>query len=257
MYLQMISRLTKFLFPALNILLVLIIAALVTFGTRTWVIPTYPDKVDIDRVAYVPKTLEPLAINGKVNHAKAINTVVQGNLFRKDRIEFSPPVQVRKVVHEPVSPTLPPPDLMLKGVLLSGSKKIAFIEGSYFVKEGIHGVKKKLLNRKGYPLGAKIGSFELTEIEKTKVILHNNKRVVLIVNLMQRPKEKIIHRFGNTLVQKDKNFDPESIKKVSPPLPSTQTTLKQSSPARSKNQPSQSKGFWTRFKREEGQTKQE
>jgi hypothetical protein len=161
------------------------------------------------------------------------------------------------MVHEPAAPTLPPPDLKLKGVLLSGSKKIAFIEGRYFVKEGIHGIKKKPLNRKGYPLGTKIGSFELTEIEKNKVILRNNKGVVLIVNLMQRPKEKIIHRVDNTLVQKDKNFDPESIKKVSPPRPSTQAILKQSNSARSKDQASQSKGFWTRFKRDDGQTKQE
>ncbi len=245
----------KIIFKTVNILLGLTIVILTIITANMWIAPKYSDRVSVNLVSHELKTLEPLVLNGKVNHAKAINTLVQGNLFRKDRREFSAPVQVRQMVNEPASPTLPPPDLNLKGVLLSGSKKIAFIEGSYFVKEGIHGVKKKLLNRKGYTLGAKIGGFELTEIEKTKVILLNNKEVVLIVNLMQRPEEKIIHRAGNTLIQKDKNFDPESIKKVSPSRSSSQTTLKQSNPARSKDQVSQSKGFWTRFKREEGQTK--
>ncbi|RLD25082.1 MAG: hypothetical protein DRI70_07600, partial [Bacteroidetes bacterium] len=154
--------LMKNVFPAINIVLALVIVTLTTIAANTWIVPNYPDNGNGDLIAHVPKTLAPLVLNRKVNHAKAINTVVQGNLFRKDRKEFSPPVQVRQMAHEPASPTLPPPDLKLKGVLILGDKKIAIIEGDYPIREGDQAVKKKPLNRKGYLLGSRIGSFELT-----------------------------------------------------------------------------------------------
>jgi hypothetical protein len=250
----------KVFMKTMNIFLALTIITLTIIIANTWIVPKYSDSVNLNVVAHEPKTLEPLILNRKGNNAKAVNAVVQGNMFRQDRREFNPPVQVRQMVPGSASPTLPPPDLKLNGVLLSGSKKIAFIEGNYPVRAGIQGNNKKLLDRKGYPLGAKIGDFELTEIKKTKVTLKNNKGVVLIFNLEQRPEEKIIQRIGNTLIQKDKSFDPESIKKVSPPRPSSKTTQKQPNPARIKGQarPSkESKELWTRFKREEGQARQE
>ena len=250
----------KFIFKTVNILLGLTIVTLTTITANTWIVPNYSDRENVNLVSHEPKPLEPLeplVINRKVKNTGVIKSIVQGNLFHKDRREFNPPVQVRQVVYEPESTTLPPPKLKLKGALLSGSNKIAFIEGSYFVKEDIHGIKKKSLNRKGYPLGAKIGEFELTEIEKTKVTLYNNKGVVLNLNLLQRPEDKVIQKVGNTLIQKSKNFDPGNIKKVSPPRSSSQTILKQPNSAHSKDQTNSSKGYWTRFKREEGQTKQE
>jgi len=206
----------KNIFPAVNIVLVLAIVTLMTIATGMWVDPKYPDKVDVDLVSYAPKTLEPLVLNRKVNNARIINSAVQANLFRKDRREFHSPVQKAKTLHESGN-ALPPPDLKLRGVLLMGTKKIAFMEGNYPVREGNQGIKKKPLIRKGYSLGTKIGNFELIEIEKTKVTLNNNRGVILNLNLAQRPEDKVIRKVGNALIQRNKNFDPGNIKEVSSP----------------------------------------
>lgn len=229
-FLQTINSPVKNIFPVINTVLVLIIVSLMTIATRTWIDPKYPDKVDVDSITYVPKTLEPLVLTRKTNNARTINSAVQANLFRKDRKEYMPPVQVAQVVRKTAPPALPPPNLKLKGVLLLGTKKIAILEGNFHVQDGNQGIKKKPLKRKGYPLGAKIGNFELTEIEKNKVTLNNNRGVVLNLNLAQRPEDKIIRRVGNTLIQKNKNFDPGKIKKATLPRPSSPAAIKRSIP---------------------------
>ena len=227
-FLQTINSPVKNIFPVVNIVLALIIVSLMTIAARTWLDPKYPDKVDEDSITHVPKTLEPLVLTRKTNNARTINSAVQANLFRKDRKEYMPPVQIAQAVRKSAPPALPPPNLQLKGVLLLKTKRIAIMEGDYPVREGNQAIKKKPLKRKGYPLGAKIGSFELTEIEKTKVTLNNNRGVVLNLNLAQRPEDKVIRKVGNTLIQKNKNFDPGRIKKVSRPRPSSPAVRKRS-----------------------------
>ena len=216
-FLQTVGNPVKNIFPAVNIVLVLVIITLLTIATGMWMDPKYPDQVDVDLVSHVPKTLDPLVLNRKVKNVRIVNSAAQANLFRKDRREFRSPVQISQGGHESGSHALPPPDLKLKGVLLLGTKKIAIMEGNYPVIEGNQGIKKKPLKRKGYPLGTKIGSFELTEIEKTKVTLNNNRGVVLNLSLAQRPEDKVIRKVGNALIQKNKNFDPGNIKEVSSP----------------------------------------
>jgi hypothetical protein len=210
-----------------NIVLVLLIIALVTVATRTWMAPQYPNRVDVDLIAYAPKTLKPLALSRKPQNARIIGSAVQGNLFRQDRKEYSPPpVQIAQAIPRPAQPALPPPNLKLKGVLLLGTKKIAIMEGNYPVREGNQAIKKMPLKRKGYPLGTKIGNYELTKIEKTQVTLDDNRGAILNLNLKQRPDDKIIRKVGNSLVQKSKTFDPRKIKKPSPPRKRSTTTLK-------------------------------
>jgi hypothetical protein len=216
-FLQTVNSPVKNIFPVINTALVLIVIALVTIATRTWMVPIYPHRVDVDLANYVPKTLKPLVLTRKTNNSKVVNSAVQGNLFRQDRREYMPPVQVAQMIRKPASSPLPPPNLKLKGVLLLGTKKIAIMEGDYPVREGNQVIKKKALKKKGYPLGAKIGSFELTKIEKSRVTLNNNRGVVLNLNLTDRSKDNVIQKVGNTLVQKSKNFDPGKIKKESPP----------------------------------------
>jgi len=223
---QTVNSPMKKIFPVVNVVLVLAIVALITIAAKTWVTPKYPEKVDVDLIAYVPKTLMPLALTRKVLNARIINSAVQSNLFRKDRREYSPPVQVAQVIRKPSPPALPPPNLRLKGILLLGTKKIAIMEGDYPVREGNQAIKKKSLKKKGYPLGAKIGEFQLTKIEKTKVTLNDNRGVVLNLNLTQRPQDKTIRRVGNALIQKNKNFDPGKIKKALPPRRASPSTLK-------------------------------
>ncbi|MCH8313781.1 MAG: hypothetical protein IID17_12445 [Nitrospinae bacterium] len=79
-------------------------------------------------------------------------------------------------------------------------------------------------------MGDKIRNFEQTEIEKHKVTLNNNRGVVLNLNLAQRPEDKIIRRVGNSLIQKNKNFDPGKIKKATLPRPSSPAAIKRSIP---------------------------
>jgi len=216
----------KNIFPVINTALVLIIVTLMTIATRTWMEPKYPDRVDVASITYIPKTLEPQALIRKANNAGAINSAVQANLFRKERIEFRPPVQIAQVLRTPSRPELPPPNLKLKGVLLLGTKSLAIMEGNYPVREGNQAIKKKPLKRKGYPLGAKIGGFELTGIEKAKVTLNNNRGVILNLSLAQRSGDQIIRKIGNRLIQKSKNFDPGKIKKASQSRPYSRITAK-------------------------------
>ncbi|GJL77965.1 MAG: hypothetical protein NPINA01_09540 [Nitrospinaceae bacterium] len=198
--------------------LVLIVIALVTLSIRTWANPKYPERIDPASITPAAKAHKPLVLNRRVNHSGLINATVQGNLFRKDRKEFMPPppppVPVAQVAR---ASNLPPPNLKLKGVVFLGNSKIAIMEGNYPVQEANNAIKQKPLKRKGYPLGSQIGNFELTEIEKNRVTLDNKRGVVLNLNLSDRPDDKVIRKVGNTLIQKNKNFDPKKIKRPPPP----------------------------------------
>ena len=217
-FLQMVISPVKNIFSAINLALVLIIIALATVSFKMWTTPKYPDRIDAASVAPVEKKQEPLTLIRKFGNSGVIAAVVQGNLFRKDRKAFRPPprrtVPVAQVANKP---PLPPPNLKLKGVMLLGTRKIAIMEGNYPVREANQSIKQKPLKKKGYVLGSQIGNFELTQIEKTNVTLDNKRGVVLNLNLSQRPSDKVIRKVGNNLVQKDKNFDPNKIKKAAPP----------------------------------------
>jgi hypothetical protein len=210
----------KNIFSAVILALVLIVIALVTISVRTWTHPKYNDKIDAASITSTPKTLEPLTLKRKAYNSGIVSATVQRNLFRKDRREFMPPPpRVVPVAQVAQGPALPPPNIKLRGVMLLGTRKIAIMEGNYQVREGNHAIKQKPLVRKGYPLGSHIGNFELIQIEKNKVTLDNKRGVLLNLNLSQRPGDKVIQRVGNSLVQKNKNFDPRKIKKPAPPRP--------------------------------------
>jgi len=211
----------KNIFSAINLTLVLIVIALVAISVRAWTHPKYNDLVDAASITSTPKTLKPLTLKRKTYNSGIVAATVQRNLFRKDRREFMPPPpRVVPIAQVAQGPTLPPPNIKLRGVMLLGTRKIAIMEGNYPVREGSQDIKQKPLVRKGYPLGSQIGSFELTQIEKNKVTLDNKRGVVLNLNLSQRPEDKVIQKVGNSLVQKNKDFDPRKIRKPAPPRPS-------------------------------------
>jgi hypothetical protein len=216
----------KNIFVAVNLVLVLIIIGLTTVVTRTWMDPKYPDNIDPGSIAHAPKTLETMDLNRKPKDARIINSAVQKNLFRQDRKEFSPPVKIVQEIKAPPLPALPPPDIKLKGVMLLGAKRIAFMEGYYPVREENKKIKKNPLKRKGYQLGAKIGNFELTKIEKTTVTLNNNSGVILNLNLTRSPEDRVIRKVGNTLIQKNKRFNPATFKKAVQPRASSKVSPK-------------------------------
>jgi len=197
------------LFPAINLVFVLASALLVTMSVRTWTHPPYPSRVDGSSVVGSPKNLQKLAVNKPGYSAGTVSQVVQNNVFRKERRQYVPPPSARPAA--PPKPTLPPPNLVLKGVLMLGGTKIAILQGKYSTREGGRIIQKKV-KKKGYSLGQIVGDFELIEIEKNSVTLDDKKGRKIRLRLTTRPPDKVIHREGNLFIHKNKKFDPKKFK---------------------------------------------
>ena len=199
-------------FPAINLFFALTIAVLATLSVRIWTHPIYPSRVDGASVVESPKTLKRLAVSRLGYNAGTVSQVVQGNIFRKQRREYISPPPPRPVVAPvPIKPALPPPNLVLKGVLMLGGTKIAILEGKYWTFQGSKKVQKKV-KKKGYSLGQIVGDFELTYIDKSSVTLDDNKGRVVQLRLAKRSPEKIIHRDGTAFFHKNKKYDPRKFK---------------------------------------------
>ena len=197
------------LFPAINLVFVLASALLVTMSVRTWTHPPYPSRVDGSSVVGSPKNLQKLAVNKPGYSAGTVSQVVQNNVFRKERRQYVPPASARPAA--PPKPTLPPPNLVLKGILMLGGTKIAILQGKYSTREGGRIIQKKV-KKKGYSLGQIVGDFELIEIEKNSVTLDDKKGRKIRLRLTTRPPDKVIHREGNLFIHKNKKFDPKKFK---------------------------------------------
>lgn len=199
------------IFPAANLVFVLTIALLLTLSVRTWTHPPYPFKVDGSSLVGSPKNLQKLVVSKPAYKSGAVSRVVQANLFRKERSQYIPPVPPPAARKAAPKPALPPPNLVLKGVLMLGGTKIAILQGKYSTLQGGRIVKKDV-KKKGYSLGQIVGDFELTEIEKTWVILDDKKGRKIRLRLSTRSADKIILRDGTALFQKNKKFDPRKTK---------------------------------------------
>ena len=197
------------LFPAINLVFVLASALLVTMSVRTWTHPPYPSRVDGSSVVGSSKNLQKLAVNKPGYSAGTVSQVVQNNVFRKERRQYVPPPSARPAA--PPKPTLPPPNLVLKGILMLGGTKIAILQGKYSTREGGRIIQKKV-KKKGYSLGQIVGDFELIEIEKNSVTLDDKKGRKIRLRLTTRPPDKVIHREGNLFIHKNKKFDPKKFK---------------------------------------------
>ena len=233
--------LNKF-FPAINLVFVLTIALLITLSVRTWTHPPYPSRVDGSSLVGSPKNLQKLAVNKPGYNAGTVSQVVQSNVFRKERKQYippPPPPSARPAAAH--KPALPPPNLVLKGVLMLAGTKIAILQGKYSTQEGGRVVQKKV-KKKGYSLGQIVGDFELTEIEKNSVILDDKKGRKIRLRLATRQPDKIIHREGTLLFQKNKKYDPRKFKatpvknkpvrpKAAQPKPATQRAPAAPAPA--------------------------
>ena len=198
--------------PAINLFFVLTIAVLTTLSVKIWTHPTYPTRVDGASVVGSPKSLKKLTVSRLGGNAGTVSQVVQGNIFRRQRREYIPPPTARPIVPSVASkPALPPPNLVLKGILMLGGTKIAILEGNYWTFQGNQKVKKKVKKR-GYSLGQIVGDFELTEIDKTSVTLNDKNGRGVRLRLAKRSPEKIINREGTTFFQKNKKYDPRKFK---------------------------------------------
>jgi hypothetical protein len=204
-------------FPAINLFFVLTIAILATLSVRIWTHPIYPSRVDGASVVGSPKTLKKLVVSRLGYNAETVSQVAQGNIFRKQRRKYipppppPPPVAKPVVVPVPIKPALPPPNLVLKGVLMLGGTKIAILQGKYWTFQGSKKVQKKV-KKKGYSLGQIVGDFELSYIDKSSVTLDDNNGRVVQLRLAKRSPEKIIHRDGTAFFHKNKKYDPRKFK---------------------------------------------
>ena len=203
--------LNKF-FPAINLVFVLTIALLIVLSVRIWTHPPYPSRVDGSSLVGSPKSLQKLAVNKPGYSAGTVSQVVQYNVFRKEREQYvPPPPPPPPAPAAPPKPTLPPPNLVLKGVLMLGGTKIAILQGKYSTREGGKVVQKKV-KKKGYSLGQIVGDFELIEIEKNSATLDDKKGRKIRLRLTTRPPDKVIHREGTSFFQKNKKYDARKFK---------------------------------------------
>ena len=210
--------------PAINLFFVLTIAVITTLSVKIWTHPTYPTRVDGASVVGSPKSLKKLTVSRLGGNAGTVSQVVQGNIFRRQRREYIPPPTARPIVPSVASkPALPPPNLVLKGILMLGGTKIAILEGNYWTFQGNQKVKKKV-KKKGYSLGQIVGDFELTEIDKTSVTLNDKNGRGVRLRLAKRSAEKIIHREGTVFFQKNKKYDPRKFKATPVKNRQTRTT---------------------------------
>ena len=213
--------------PAINLFFVLTIAVLTTLSVKIWTHPTYPTRVDGASVVGSPKSLKKLTVSRLGGNAGTVSQVVQGNIFRRQRREHIPPPTARPILPSVASkPALPPPNLVLKGILMLGGTKIAILEGNYWTFQGNQKVKKKVKKR-GYSLGQIVGDFELTEIDKTSVTLNDKNGRGVRLRLAKRSPEKIIHREGTVFFQKNKKYDPRKFKATPVKNRPTRTTTAQ------------------------------
>jgi hypothetical protein len=195
-------------FPAINLILVLIIIALGTMSVRIWTNPHYPPQVDGTAVVPSPKTLKNIEVTKPNYNAKTVSQVVQTNIFRKERREYVPPVtSIRPNAPSAIEPALPPPNLVLKGILIMGGTKIAILQGSYWLNKADKPVQRKI-KKKGYSIGQIVGNFELKKIDKSSVTLDDKKGQVVRLRLTNRSLEKAIQGAGTTLFQEKKKNDP-------------------------------------------------
>ena len=203
--------LNKF-FPAINLVFVLTIALLIVLSVRIWTHPPYPSRVDGSSLVGSPKSLQKLAVNKPGYSSGTVSQVVQYNVFRKEREQYvPPPPPPPPAPAAPPKPTLPPPNLVLKGVLMLGGIKIAILQGKYSTREGGKVIQKKV-KKKGYSLGQIVGDFELIEIEKNSATLDDKKGRKIRLRLTTRPPDKVIHREGTSFFQKNKKYDARKFK---------------------------------------------
>ena len=173
------------IFSTLNVIFILAILALSAFGGRSWLYPKYPSRVDGENQIDSSRKIEHLTIKRQALTSQSVNEIVSKNLFRKERTEYIPPgppqpiSQVAKVVPRP---TLPPPKLALRGVMLLKGTKIAILEGSYPVAKE-NKVEDTPIKRKGYYLGDQIGSYKIAQISKREVILNSSAGQIITIKL--------------------------------------------------------------------------
>ena len=193
-----INPMYRFFF-SLNVVFVIAIITLSAVTARSWMHPKYPSKVDGENKKNSSRKVAHLGINRQVFSPQSVNQIVENNLFRKERAEYQPPASthpISQVVKNISKPVLPPPKINLRGVMLMGDNKIAFLEGTY--PESVNNkVENTPIKRKGYYLGSKVGNYKIAKINKREIVLNNYSGQIFTIKLKRN-----INRVNETLKHK-------------------------------------------------------
>ena len=150
------------------------------------------------------------------------------NLFRKQREEF------KVITENPPSktslPTLPPPEITVRGIMLLTNVQRAVLDGSYYIQGNNGKPELKPIKKKSYELNDYLGDYLIIKIEKKSVTIRGSKGNI-ITQLLARKSLTPIAREANLLYHKKKKVivdDKVSVTQVntlpqssSEPLPQT------------------------------------
>jgi len=201
------------IFSSLNIIFILAILTLTTFGVRTWIYPKHPNRVNGENQMSSSREIAPLKIKRQTITPQSVNEIVSKNLFRKERIEYQPPNSPQPTSQTAPKPELPAPELTLRGVMLLGGTKSAILEGSHPVT--IEGkVENTPIKRKGYYLGDKIGGYKIAQISKGEVILNSSEGQIIEIRLKRSITS--INEMSNRKQQKPKFTSTRPVAKKKP-----------------------------------------
>jgi len=173
------------LFFGLNIIFLLAILTLIAFGAHSWVYPKYPSKVDGESFINSSPKIAHLTIKRQSSTPQSVSKIVANNLFRKERIEYIPPIQqqpIVKVVRSTPRSMLPMPKIILRGVILLNGIKIAVLEGSYPIQRE-NKIEDIPIKRKGYYLGDQLGNYKISQIRKRAIILNSDEGKIIEIKL--------------------------------------------------------------------------
>lgn len=176
---------------AANVCLLIALAGLGVWNVRTWTHPPYPDHIDGETVRPPPRDPPANLVDRKAYSANAISGVTQNNLFQEERRSFFVQPAPRPANVAAAVPKVPPPNLTLRGVVLLDGKELALLEGTYPVAQPGAPVAQKPVIHKGYGVGARIGEYKITRIEKTGITLDNAKGEKLNLKLVKFPTDQL------------------------------------------------------------------
>lgn len=142
--------------------------------------PTYPSRIDGDSLVGSLKSLQEFSAQRKTYPDSIVSRIADKNLFRKIRVGYKEEIPVAQVA---VIPSLPPPEVQVKGIMLLKETRIAVMEGNYSIFSGGTSITKKNIKKKGYHLGDYVGDYQITQIDKNTVTMANKNGHILTVKL--------------------------------------------------------------------------
>lgn len=202
----------------INFLLIVILFLLLGWGALSWLQPKFPLTVKGDDIVPTPRKLIAPTLSRQVYSNTVVRDVTHLNLFRKQRqkyyrpkppkpkprIKQAPPKVAAIPPPPPPKPTAPPPQLILTGVMLFDSHKVAIFEGTYSEIRRGRLVQNLKPRRRGYKVGESLGDYKIITIDKTHATLSATTGNHLTLTISKSPPTQKIQKAGNTLIQKNK-----------------------------------------------------